>query len=116
MSYTNHPAGGGRPSGKFKGGMTVDQARAVCAQVHNWALLATAIEDDPRRVPMAPDIPLKRLVYALDVLTKAGARAGISESTIGALVVARSMRTGVNVRTRRATGEVVTLTLNGGGR
>ena len=94
--------------------MTVAQATDLLAQVHNWAVAAAGISADPRRVPVTPAIPLKRLVYALDVMAKANKKAPVHESTISALIVARSMRSGITVRTRRPDGMLVSLTLTGG--
>lgn len=120
MNESQFQQGGRREGGRggFNGpkGMTVAQAKATCAQVHNWALLATSMDDDPRRVPVVPDIPLKRLCYAMDTLTKANLKPGISESTIAALVCARALRPGVAIRSRRTDGSVVTLTLTTGAR
>lgn len=108
----------GEGRGGFNGpkGMTVRDAKATCDQVHNWAVLATSMVDNPKWVPVVPEIKLKRLCYAMDVLTKAGLNPGIAESTIAALVCARSLRPGVAIKSRRADGSVVTLTLSTGAR
>lgn len=102
-------SGGGYGKGK---GMTVTEARGICAQVQDWARLATSI--DGKHVPATPTVALKRVVYAMQTLEKANQPTGIRYSTIAALICCREGRIGASVRTRRADGTIVTLSLTGG--
>ncbi|MEN9631932.1 MAG: hypothetical protein RL077_336 [Verrucomicrobiota bacterium] len=113
MNEPQFPAG--RKSGSFSGpkGMTVPQARGICAQVQNWAMLASGI--DNRAVPVTPDVPLKKIVYAMQTLEKANLEPGIRYSTVAALIALREGRVGASLRTRRADGTIVTLTLSAEG-
>lgn len=109
----NEPQAGFRRQGGNTGGpkgMTITQAAAICAQVQNWAMLASGI--DNKMIPATPDVPLKRLVYAMQTLEKANRNPGIRYSTVAALIALREGRVGASLRTRRADGSVVTLTLS----
>ena len=99
-------------NGKPKG-MPVAQAMDLLNNVRNWGALAFGIEHEGP-IPTPPSTPLDRLCYAHQTLVKAGKKPPVSEALIAACVLAREGRVGGSLRTRRANGAVVTLSLSAG--
>lgn len=106
--YAGRYPQGGKPKG-----MPIAQAMDLLNNVRNWGALAAGIEAEGT-IPTPPGTPLDRLCYAYQTLVKAGRKPPVSEALIASCVLAREGRVGGSLRTRNASGQVVTLSLNAG--